>query len=604
MHEGEAARHQVRTSYEAELVLERARVQRSRRRCDLLANARLLVALGGLAIGWLAYHGAVHPATLAAPVVVFLGLVRWHQTERARRQAAQARCRYWEDGLARMDDRWAGRGRTGEKFQSDDHLYAADLDLFGSGGLFDLLSGPLRLPMGERILAQWLLSPAPPAEIQRRQAAVRELAACQTLRRDMGCLPTEPLEKLRPEELAGWGNEPAAFTSPITEPLLLACVTVSVALLMAAWSQWISLHVVVLSLIVQGTYAGYLGAKVRRVLRGVDHQARGLNVLIRPMKSLRGRIWVSAKLNDLQATLGTDAGAADQEILKLSRILEQRDWARNTFVAILAMLVCWTTRCAIHVDRWRGRFGPRIGPWLEALGEWEALLAFATYAHENPEDPDPEVRDAGPYLEVVALGHPLLPRRACVTNDVALGGAGVRLWIVSGSNMSGKSTFLRAVGTAVVMAQAGAPVRAERMVLSPLAVGATLRIQDSLQAGRSRFYAEILRLRELVRVATREAPLLFLIDEILHGTNSHDRRLGAEGILKGLLQRDAIGLATTHDLALTRLADDLGPRAGNVHFADVLGSGNRELTFDYRLRGGVVQHSNALALMRSVGLEV
>jgi DNA mismatch repair ATPase MutS len=168
--------------------------------------------------------------------------------------------------------------------------------------------------------------------------------------------------------------------------------------------------------------------------------------------------------------------------------------------------------------------------------------------------------------------------------------------------MSGKSTLLRAVGVNVTLALAGAPVRASSMRLSPLSIGATLRIEDSLQQHRSRFYAEIVRIRDILQIARGGRPLLFLLDEILHGTNSYDRRIGAEAIVRGLVGYGAIGLVTTHDLALTELVPGLGRAAANVHFEDRLEDG--QMVFDYRMRSGVVEHSNALALMRAVGLEV
>ena len=255
--------------------------------------------------------------------------------------------------------------------------------------------------------------------------------------------------------------------------------------------------------------------------------------------------------------------------------------------------------------------------WLDAAAELEALSSLAGYAFEHPEDPFPEVLDLDPARGAVlrgeALRHPLLP--AAVPNDVSLGGDGPRVLLVSGSNMSGKSTYLRTVGVNVVLALAGAPVRAARLALTPLHAGATLRIQDSLQAGKSRFYAEITRLKELADLAAGDLPLLFLLDEILHGTNSHDRRIGAEAILHGLVAKGAIGLVTTHDLALTELARQTAGRVGegpagatqaaplaNAHFEDQVKDG--EIAFDYRLRPGVVAHSNALALMRAVGLRV
>jgi DNA mismatch repair ATPase MutS len=233
----------------------------------------------------------------------------------------------------------------------------------------------------------------------------------------------------------------------------------------------------------------------------------------------------------------------------------------------------------------------------------EALCSLAGHAWEHPEDPFPELTaDAGgPLFDGEALGHPLLPEGACVRNDLRLDGD-LQLLLVSGSNMSGKSTLLRTVGVNAVLAQAGGTVRARRLRLSPLAVGASIRINDSLLAGRSRFYAEITRLRELVALAAGDLPLFFLLDEILHGTNSHDRQIGAEAVVRGLVERGAIGLVTTHDLALAQVAEALAPQAANIHFQDHMEAGR--MVFDYRIHPGVVTKSNALELMRSVGLDV
>ena len=208
----------------------------------------------------------------------------------------------------------------------------------------------------------------------------------------------------------------------------------------------------------------------------------------------------------------------------------------------------------------------------------------------------------GPVLVAEMLAHPLIAEGVAVANDVRLGGEAPHVLLVSGSNMSGKSTLLRAIGTNVALALAGAPVRARSLTLSPMAIGATLRVEDSLQAGISRFYAEILRIRAIVEAASGPRPLLFLLDEILHGTNSHDRRIGAGAIVQSLVEAGAIGLVTTHDLALTELVSALGGRAANVHFEDRIEDG--KMVFDYRMRSGIVEHSNALALMRAVGLKV
>jgi len=242
------------------------------------------------------------------------------------------------------------------------------------------------------------------------------------------------------------------------------------------------------------------------------------------------------------------------------------------------------------------------------VGDFEALASLSAYAYEHPADPFPELVPVGSatgadtgLFEGTGLGHPLVPAAKMTRNDVTLS-ARCQLLVVSGSNMSGKSTLLRTVGVNVVLAQAGAPVRARSLRLTPLAVGATLRIQDSLQEGRSRFYAEISRVSLLARMASGRPPLLFLLDELFHGTNSHDRLVGASGVLRTLLDRGAIGLITTHDLALTAIVDTLGPRAANVHFEDSFDGA--EMHFDYLMKPGPVTKSNALALMRAVGLDV
>jgi DNA mismatch repair ATPase MutS len=231
----------------------------------------------------------------------------------------------------------------------------------------------------------------------------------------------------------------------------------------------------------------------------------------------------------------------------------------------------------------------------------EALSSIAGYAFEHPDDPFPEFSNSGPRLEGEGLAHPLIPAARAVRNNVTVGGE-LRVLVVSGSNMSGKSTMLRTVGVNTVLAQMGAPVRARRLTLSPLSIGASIRINDSLHEGISRFYAEILRLRQILDLTTGQLPVLFLIDEFMHGTNSHDRRIGAEAMVRGLVQRGAIGFITTHDLALAGIADELGPKAANVHFEDYVENG--EIHFDYTMRPGVVRKSNAIELMRSVGLEV
>jgi hypothetical protein len=569
---------------------------------SLCGNLRLLLLALGLVQAWLIFGLAWLEATwLAVPAGAFVVLtvvqeLAVRQRERGRRAGA-----FYEHGLARLEDHWQGTGEPGEGFLRPEHPYAADLDLFGRGALFELLCTS-RTRAGEQTLAAWLLGPADSEEVRARQAAVAELRPRLDLREDLSVLGEEVHAQVDPTMLAGWGAAPIGLRSGLGQVLtyLLPLLTLAAAL---GWLAGGAGPVPLLAaLAAQGVFGWWLRPQVESAVRGVDRAGRDLALLAKLLARLECESVAAQKLRALQAALSSAGEPPSRRIAKLARLIDWLNARRNQFFAPLGVLLLWTTRLAFHIDAWRATSGLAIGRWLAAVGEWEALSAFAAYAYEHPEDPFPEIVTDGPALfDGAGLGHPLLPNRRCVRNDVALADR-LRVLVVSGSNMSGKSTLLRTVGVNAVLALAGAPVRASRLRLSPLAVGATLRIQDSLQAGKSRFYAEISRVKQLVDMTAGPVPLLFLLDEVFHGTNSHDRRLGAEAVVRGLIERGAIGLVTTHDLALADIADRLAPRAANVHFADSLRDGS--MVFDYRMRPGVVRHSNALALMRAVGLDV
>lgn len=337
------------------------------------------------------------------------------------------------------------------------------------------------------------------------------------------------------------------------------------------------------------------------VLIAVEHPGEDLALLSQVLARLEREQFTSQLLVRLRTELDSEGHPPSRQIASLHRLIVLLDSRRNQLFAPIAALLLFGTQIAFAIEEWRSKSGSAVPRWLAAVGEMEALCSLAGYGYEHPADPFPEIWEDGACFHGEGLGHPLLPEDRCVRNDLRLEGD-LKVLLVSGSNMSGKSTLLRTVGTNAVLALAGAPVRAAKLRLSPVSVGASIRIVDSLQAGSSRFYAEIVRLRQLVDLTKGPRPLLFLLDELLHGTNSHDRRIGAEAVVKGLVEREAIGLLTTHDLALAHIADVLAPRAANVHFEDHIENG--KIAFDYLLRPGIVQRSNALELMRSVGLEV
>jgi DNA mismatch repair ATPase MutS len=338
-----------------------------------------------------------------------------------------------------------------------------------------------------------------------------------------------------------------------------------------------------------------------RVLGGIGRPAQDLQTLSELFERLGRERFEAPRLAQLHARFSAGGQPAARPIARLRRWLEIHESKRNVFFAPLAFYLLWDLQLAAAIEGWRRRFGAAIDAWLAGLGELEALVSLATYAFENPADAFPVLVDAGPLFEAQALGHPLIPESRSIRNDLRLDSERQML-VVTGSNMSGKSTLLRTVGINTVLALAGAPVRAASLRLSPLAVGASIRVLDSLQDGESRFYAEIKRIRQVMDLARGPMPVLFLMDEIFDGTNSAERRIGAEAVVRALLNFQAVGLVTSHDLALAEIAESLAPRAANVHFEDHL-EGDR-IAFDYRLKPGPVRKGNALGLMRAVGLEV
>ena len=251
------------------------------------------------------------------------------------------------------------------------------------------------------------------------------------------------------------------------------------------------------------------------------------------------------------------------------------------------------------INRWRRRHGEALRGWVAAAGEFDALVALAQYAEERPGHVFPEFDD-GPGLEAVNLGHPLIPEARLQRNTVRLGRGGADVLIVTGSNMSGKSTLLRAIGVNFVLARMGAPTAATTFRLGPLALGASIAVHDSLREGVSRFLAELLALRTVLDTGSPEEPLLFLLDEVLQGTNSNDRRAATAALLRELGRRSAVGVITTHDLSLTELAHELPGRVRNLHFTERVVDG--AMDFDYQLRDGVLPRGNALDLMRILKL--
>jgi hypothetical protein len=566
---------------------------------ERLAYARLAVVAAFALCAGVVFQFGVTPWLLVAPAAVFAALAIWHdRVIRASDRAARA-VAFYEHGLARLEDRWQHLGEPGSRFLSEEHLYARDLDIFGPSSLFQLLS-LARTHLGEDLLARWLTGLTPLPVVRERQASIEELRDAHDFREALATSGGAS-RNIDTVALGTWASAPA-----MPEPMWLRAAAVVLAAAIVATAMWWvrdgPLSPLVLALILKMVLTRPSRKRVARVVRGVERPLGQLDVLAETLSLVEHATFTSARLIAIRTEMTSHGVVPSEAIRRLKRLAEMLDWRRNAIFAPISALVSWPLHLASAIESWRREFGPKVNSWLSAVGEYEALSSFAAYSYEHPDDPFPTFIDDGPArFEATRMGHPLVPAARMVRNDVMLT-RDVRLLIVSGSNMSGKSTLLRTVGVNAVLAMAGAPVRAASLMLSPLAVGATLHVHDSLQAGRSRFLAEISRIRKIADLAGGTPQPLFLLDELLQGTNSHDRRIGAEALLRSLIGRGAIGLTTTHDLALTAIADQSDEKAINVHFEDQLKDG--QLVFDYVMRPGPVTHSNALELMRAVGLPV
>lgn len=587
--------------YSERLAARRATATLLAAQLDRLSYARLAAFATVLVVAGLGFGAdLLTPWLTLLPLAVFVYLVAKFEMTRGRKSWAERAAAFYVGGLDRLAGKPSGNG-DGERFADDAHPYAADLDLFGPGSLFERLS-ECHTQAGEDTLAAWLLAPAALDEVRSRQEAVADLAPRLDLREAVAVAGANaPAADYAP--LAVWGASPPDAGANWKR----WAVEVLGWLNVLALFGWLFAGTTSLPVLVFGLLSFLLAIPLlawsQRVLKPLERAAERLSLFETLLGRLEREPFASARLKELQSAMTASGLSASQQLRELRELVQWYNSRRNPLFIPVALLRMWDIRFAFKLEAWRARSGAAIGVWLRAAGEAEALSSLAGFKYENPADIFPTVEAGTAKLVVVGVSHPLLPADRAVRNDVTLGTDGPRVLIISGSNMSGKSTLLRSVGANAVLALAGGAVRATSFALTPFALGATMRVQDSLQAGRSRFFAEVTKVRLLLDIANREnaPPLLFLLDELFAGTNSADRVAGAEGVVRALVATGAIGFVTTHDLSLTAVTDTI-PGAVNVHFSDGFAGG--ELQFDYTMRPGVVPHGNGLALMRAVGLKV
>ena len=562
-----------------------------------------LVALGLVAC-FLLYQALANksvPLWSASLVIPVAGLIEY-QRRRSRINFMKLRSlsEFYEKGTARLTHDWE-RLDSGDDFLNQDHLYAKDLDLFGRGSLYQLVCSA-RTQIGNQTIANWMTSPAGVLEIRSRQAAIAELRNRRDLPERLASATPSQVSDFRPDLLKQWLSARVDQFPPWAPYMAFILAITAIVLPILYFSKLLALTTLsnglVVLVVVGFIFAFHFRPRIKSVLDSLGSLSFELPVLRALLEIVEREPFSSPKLTELAGSLRDSSLAASQILNRLHRLIRLAKLRDDEFLAYPCFCLLWGTQFGMAIDRWRRRHGLQLLNWMAALGELDALISLSTYSYEHPADPFPEITEIGPIFDAENLGHPVINEDACVRNDIRLDDK-VRFLIVSGSNMSGKSTFLRSIGTNAVLALMGAPVRCAKLKLSPVTVGAAIRIQDSLVDGRSHFMAEMQRLRRMIEAAG-EGCLMFLADEIMGGTNSHDRRIATEWVLRALVQRGAIGAISTHDLALTEIAAN-GLPGRNVYFEDSGESGT--LSFDYKLREGILTRSNALNIAHILGID-
>ena len=569
----------------------------------LLVFLSLVLTLWGL-VAWSWGQSGLWAA--GGLVVVFIVLVRRHGRARRRLRRVELMAAFNREMSARADRSWDDIPDPPPLEASADHDYARDLDLHGSASLLQLV-GTCGTGPGWATLDRWLLTPAPADEVAKRQEAVADLAGALDFRDALAAearlLEVDPAHDV--ERFLNWA-EGAPWLKGRRRWLLFPAWVLpflNVALITLRVFEVVPTAAVTWSLVVSSAVLFPVLRGIHRVFAEAAGDEEGVREYGPVLEVLAGADLSSALMSRVQERLDVGERPAHQETATLRRLLDLAEVRRSPLFHLpLAMIFLWDLHVLAALERWQARSGTHVRDWLAALGESEALAALSALAHANPGWTFPTLDPESTVLDGEGLGHPLIPPSARVVNDVTVGPPGSFL-LVTGSNMSGKSTLLRALGLNAVLAQAGGPVCATALCMPATRVVTSMRVDDSLAGGVSFFMAELHRLKHVVDVAEADdrRPTLYLLDEILQGTNTAERRVAARTVIRRLVDSGAIGAVTTHDLTLAD-AEDLARSAVAVHFTETVGGAEEGLSFDYRLRSGLAQSTNALKLLGLVGL--
>ncbi len=509
-----------------------------------------------------------------------------------------------DSSVMRLEGKWLDFEDKGLEFRDESHRFSYDLDIFGQGSLFQWINSG-KTHMGRSRLANMLTDlPRNKDTIKRRQDAISELARKrwwrQRLQAEAKMISKDDINK---SDLINWATRRKDTFSKKNFIIRIRCLPIITISMMVLFYFFFGMSGrVVLFLLVPQFLMIYLKyGKMTKEFDLVHKHHNSIKVYRRILKHFENTHFSSEYLNELKKKIEKNTGVtAIEELKRLETILSRTLNRNNMMFFPINVITLWDYQCMIDLERWKRQSGSSVGLWLEVVGEIEALSSLGTIGHDYPDWTIPIITKEPSIVEAKSLGHPLLTNKM-VRNDITIKEPS-RILLITGSNMSGKSTLLRTIGINLALAYSGAPVCGEYMKASILDIYTCMRISDNLEKGISSFYGELLRIKDIVEESKKDKQVFFLLDEIFKGTNSYDRHIGAKTLIKQLYNKEAMGLVSTHDLELGDLERESNGNIKNYHFQEDYK--DNEIYFDYKLKPGVSTTRNALYLIKMIGIEV
>ncbi|PCH70746.1 MAG: hypothetical protein COC06_03585 [Bacteroidales bacterium] len=568
-----------------------------------LSFLRLISAIGAFVLFYVILSYSLLIASTVAIILVglLIYLVRKYKRNSKNIKRWQALIKINENEIHCLETRHSDLFYNGEEYLKPNHSYSSDLDVFGKHSLFQLINRSVT-KTGNDTLAGWLSKPSLNKEISKRQEAVKELAKKIDWRQNIIQYGfTSKLKYDDPKFVIEWGKNPSPFHG---KRVLQIAVTIMPFLSLAALIySFIGSQAPITIMILANIGIHYFNSK-KVSLEHEQTSKRGemLKTYSYIIEQFEKEDWKSEKLNDLKNALASNDKLTSKKINQLTNLIELLDQRLNLVVQFLFnLLFFYELHILFRIDRWKQKYGNDIEKWFDAISEIEAISSLSNLSFNHEDWSFPNISDKHFELSLKEAGHPMIDEKTRVNNDYQLNGPGT-VHIVTGSNMAGKSTFLRTVGVNIVMALAGAPVCAQEMTVSNVEINTSMRIKDSIEENESSFYAELKRIQQLIKKVNNKEKTLLLLDEILRGTNSKDKHTGSRALIKQLVKHDAVAMVATHDLELSILEEELPGQVEN-RFFDIKIDGD-QLYFDYKVQKGFCKTFNAPILMRKMGIDL